>query len=199
MNGKAKVGIVAGVVTLGMLNAGTAVAAPAGGMGIAVPTARSAAAAVDRAGSASYSAAAKPVKCVSSVVCDLRKKKFIGKKCKLTQNKMIANTEGRGPTTLVISKSRSVSAEVETTIGVDYDLVSAEVGFKVTKSYSVEIQTRYEVSKGRMGYVEAYPCYKVYTFEVWSKAAFGAEEKFLGFGHAAKPVGVHFKQWTKKA
>ncbi|MDP4510132.1 hypothetical protein [Nonomuraea turcica] len=129
----------------------------------------------------------------------MRKKKFIGKKCRLTKDKMIASTEGRGPTTLVISKSKAVSAEVSTTIAADYDLISGEVGFKVSKSYSVEIQTRYEVPKGRMGYVEAYPCYKVYTFEMWSNGNFGSEEKFLGFGMAMKPVGVHYKQWTKKA
>ncbi|MEW2529878.1 hypothetical protein [Streptomyces sp. NPDC047071] len=75
----------------------------------------------------------------------IKKVKYQGELCGL---KKIQKTSGKGKTTLVMTVSKSVSSEVSTEIKIDYKIVSAAVGFKVTKSYTVEDQSRFEVPKG---------------------------------------------------
>lgn len=61
----------------------------------------------------------------------------------------------------------------------------------MTGAFGVEDQTRYEVPKGKFGYIEAYPLYDMYTYSVYSGS------KNLGASWAMKPVGVCFNQWTE--
>ncbi|MFJ2774356.1 hypothetical protein [Streptomyces sp. NPDC087300] len=117
----------------------------------------------------------------------VKKVKYQGELCGLRK---IQKTSGRGKTTLVMTVSKSVSSEVSTEVGIDYKIVSAAVGFKVTKSYTVEDQTRFEVPKNKFGYIEAYPLYDKYTFSIYK----GTKKK--GEGTALRPVGVCFNQWA---
>ncbi|MEU5686265.1 hypothetical protein [Streptomyces venezuelae] len=117
----------------------------------------------------------------------VKKVKYQGELCGLRK---IQKTSGRGKTTLVMTVSKSVSSEVSTEVGIDYKIVSAAVGFKVTKSYTVEDQTRFEVPKNKFGYIEAYPLYDKYTFSIYQ----GSKKK--GEGTALRPVGVCFNQWA---
>ncbi|MEU1376938.1 hypothetical protein ABZ442_25275 [Streptomyces triculaminicus] len=120
--------------------------------------------------------------------------KYAGKWCG-GKNNVISATKGKGKTTLVLSVSKSVSAEWSSEVGIDAGSVSAKVGFKVDESYTVENQTRFEVPKGRMGFVEAHPLYVYYTF----KASLKFTPKVTQKGLARKPIGVCFKEWTQKA
>jgi hypothetical protein len=119
----------------------------------------------------------------------LKNVKYAGELCGLQK---IGKISGQGKTTLVLTVSKSVSAQVESSATVEVKVVSAGVGFKVDRTYTVEDQTRYEVSKGKYGYVEAYPLYDQYTFNVYK----GGKKK--GSGYAMKPVGVCFNQWSEK-
>ncbi|MDT3399180.1 hypothetical protein RKE29_21445 [Streptomyces sp. B1866] len=118
--------------------------------------------------------------------------KYIKTGCKTDGSHKLAMTSGKGKTTLVLKISDSVSAEWSANVSVTSSTVSAGVGFSVTKTYTVDKETRYEVPKGKRGYVEAYPCYQVYTFDVYNAYW---DEKPVGNGVAEKPVGVYFKQW----
>ncbi|MDC0773145.1 hypothetical protein [Streptomyces sp. HD] len=103
----------------------------------------------------------------------------------------LQKTSGAGKTTLVMTVSKSVSAEMSTEVSVDAQVVSGKLGFKVTGTFGVEDQTRYEVPKGKFGYIEAYPLYDMYNFNVYSGS------KNLGSSWAMKPVGVCFNQWAE--
>ncbi|MCL8013801.1 hypothetical protein [Streptomyces sp. AS02] len=103
----------------------------------------------------------------------------------------LQKTSGAGKTTLVMTVSKSVSAELSSEVSVDAQVVSGKLGFKVTGTFGVEDQTRYEVPKGKFGYIEAYPLYDMYTFNVYSGS------KNLGSSWAMKPVGVCFNQWSE--
>ncbi|MFI7408617.1 hypothetical protein ACIBU0_08125 [Streptomyces sp. NPDC049627] len=102
----------------------------------------------------------------------------------------LQKTSGAGKTTLVLTVSKSVSAELSSEVAVDAEVVSAKLGFKVTGTTTVEDQTRYEVPKGKFGYIEAYPLYDMYNFNVY----YGGHNK--GASWAMRPVGVCFNQWT---
>ncbi|MEU2049297.1 hypothetical protein ABZ757_28050 [Streptomyces albidoflavus] len=103
----------------------------------------------------------------------------------------LQKTSGAGKTTLVMTVSKSVSAELSAEVSVDAKFVSGKLGFKVTSTYGVEDQTRYEVPKGKYGYIEAYPLYDMWTFNVYK------DGKNKGASWAMKPVGVCFNQWTE--
>ncbi|MFI6009729.1 hypothetical protein ACIBAG_13050 [Streptomyces sp. NPDC051243] len=103
----------------------------------------------------------------------------------------LQKTSGAGKTTLVMTVSKSVSAELSSEVAVDAEVVSGKLGFKVTGTTTVEDQTRYEVPRGKFGYIEAYPLYDMYTFNVY----YGGQNK--GSSWAMRPVGVCFNQWTE--
>lgn len=198
MLGKAKAGVVAGVVVLGMLSSSAAVAASGRGTESITPKAGVAKVEAYGATSASQSATAKLASCVRSV-CKVKNAKYRGLKCATARSKVIGSAQGRGPGKLVLTISEGVEATHESSMQVTpVSMLSAAVGFSVTKSYSVEKQTRYEVPRGRMGYVQAYPCYKLYSYELWTNGKFGLGVKRIGNGIAGKPTGVYFKQWTEK-
>lgn len=197
MNHAKRVSALVGAVTLSVIGAGTAVAAPSEirdsseassihgvTIGYFMPSDNTVvkrnAEATAAPGDSVFEAAA---------ATKLKNVRYAGELCGLTK---IAKTSGRGKTTLVLTVSKSVSAQVESSVSVTVKVVSAGVGFKVDRTYTVENQTRYEVPRGKYGYVEAYPLYDQYTFNVYK----GGRKK--GSGYAMKPVGVCFNQWTER-
>lgn len=103
----------------------------------------------------------------------------------------LERTSGAGKTTLVMTVSKSVSAELSGEVAAAYKAVTAKLGFNVTGTLTVEDQTRYEVPKGKFGHIEAYPLFDMYTFNV----SIGGGKKKAGW--AMKPAGVCFNQWTE--
>ncbi|MCX5529682.1 hypothetical protein OG785_03775 [Streptomyces sp. NBC_00006] len=103
----------------------------------------------------------------------------------------LQKTSGMGKTTLVMTVSKAVSAELSSEAKVDAEVVSASLGFKVTETTTVEDQTRFEVPAEKFGVIEVYPLYDQYTFNVYD----GGRNR--GSGWAMKPTGVCFHQYTE--
>ncbi|GGV53583.1 hypothetical protein [Streptomyces spectabilis] len=122
-------------------------------------------------------------------VIKIKNKRYQGQNC---GTRLLQQTSGRGKTTLVLTVSKSVATERKSEAKISAGTLSAAMGFSVSKSYTVENQTRYEVPKGRFGTIQAYPLYDHYTYQ----AVLG---KIKRSGYVLKPVGVCFNQWTTKA
>ncbi|WP_405744237.1 hypothetical protein OG422_20710 [Streptomyces sp. NBC_01525] len=118
-----------------------------------------------------------------------KNKKYRGEVC---GTRVVQKTSGRGKTTLVMTVEKSVSAQVNAEFGFSAKGLSATVGFNTQKSYTVSNQTRYEVPKGKMGFVEAYPLYDMYEAQ-----GYDMTEQYVGIAVALKPIGVCFNQWTQ--
>ncbi|MGI5485166.1 hypothetical protein [Streptomyces lavendofoliae] len=102
---------------------------------------------------------------------------------------VIQQVSGRGKTTLVMTVEKSVTANVKKDFSIDLKYISGGMGWDVTKTYTVKNETRYEVPKGKMGTVEAYPLYDLYIGVGHDR--FGTP---LGKVYAYKPIGVCFNQ-----
>jgi hypothetical protein len=103
----------------------------------------------------------------------------------------LERTSGAGKTTLVMTVSKSVSAQLSGEVAGAAKAVTAKLGFSVTGTTTIEDQTRYEVPKGKFGHIEAYPLYDMYTFNV---SLLGGKKRAAW---AMKPAGVCFNQWTE--
>ncbi|RPF35146.1 hypothetical protein [Streptomyces sp. TLI_185] len=195
MNRISKTAVLASVVILPMTGAGTASAAQA-----STPKASTASTSipdgffrpgsntvVKRTASAAPIPAAPGVSTLASSGYSIKNVDGPNEVCGTTK---LQKTSGAGKTTLVMTVSKSVSAELSSEVSVDAEVVSGKLGFKVTGTTTVEDQTRYEVPKGKYGYIEAYPLYDMYTFNVYY------EGKNKGASWAMRPVGVCFNQWT---
>lgn len=119
----------------------------------------------------------------------VKNKRYQGQNC---GTRLLQQTSGQGKTTLVLTVSKSVATIKQSEAKIDAGTLSAAMGFSVSKSYTVENQTRYEVPKGRFGTIQAYPLYDHYTYQ----AVLG---KLKRSGYVLKPVGVCFNQWSTKA
>lgn len=120
-------------------------------------------------------------------------KTYLGEVCKTQAAAKLRGVSGTGPMTLRMNLTNSVSATWSAKTGIAAGPVSAEVGFDVTKSYSISIIGSYAVPSGKRGHLEAYPCFARYSFKY--RLVTGG---LAGKGFAEKPVGVYFKKWLTK-
>ncbi|MEV1173867.1 hypothetical protein [Nonomuraea sp. NPDC049784] len=120
-------------------------------------------------------------------------KTYLGEVCKTQTVDKLKGVSATGPFTLRMNLTGSVSATWSAKTGVGAGAISAEMGFDVTKSYSISIVGSYAVPSGKRGHLEAYPCFARYSFKTRLITG-GASSK----GFAEKPVGVHFKKWLTK-
>lgn len=167
---------VAGTIALSILGAGTATAAPAG-------TATTVTEATTT-GAASFKRPFRPI--------ELRHGKYVGRSC---GKKSIAETDGRGKTTLKMNFSKTVETAFSAEAGFTAGSISGSIGSEVRKSYTVEIETRFEVPRGRVGHVRAYPKYRVYKYDAYMKVT----GQYFGKATVKKPIGICFKEWTSMA
>lgn len=126
-----------------------------------------------------------------SLTSNAARKVKAGAPSELCGTSKIQKTSGQGKTTLVLSVEESVETELSTEVKVEIKVVSAAVGFSVTKKRTITDQTRFEVPKGKMGYVEAYPLYDAYPLHIYEG------KKKVGSGSVMRPVGVCFNEWAK--
>ncbi|MBK3570493.1 MULTISPECIES: hypothetical protein [unclassified Streptomyces] len=105
---------------------------------------------------------------------------------------VIASASGRGKMTLRIDDTRSVGTVLSKHIEASKGVISAGVGWDVTKSHSITVSGAKEVPSGKYGTLDAYTKYAVKKFDV---------QEYLD-GHtftiqkgkkAYKPIGVCFK------
>lgn len=167
-------GAVAGTMALSILGAGTATAAPAGTFGTEATTTKA------------------PSTKDTLTWIELRHGNYLGRSC---GKKSIAEADGHGKTTLKLNFTKSVETALSSEVGFTAGEVTGSVGTEVRKSYTLEIETRFEVPKGRVGHVRAYPKYKVYKYDAYAKVP----NTYLGKATVGKPIGICFKEWTTKA
>ncbi|MBD1372575.1 hypothetical protein IC620_09430 [Hazenella sp. IB182357] len=96
-----------------------------------------------------------------------------------------------GPGEATITVSESIAATWEASVGVSAEVISAELGFTVTSTYSVSDSYSIELPEGETVKIVARPVYNVYQYDVWKDPLIG-NDYYLGSGSAYKPVGVCF-------
>ncbi|MFB7245349.1 hypothetical protein CW362_30045 [Streptomyces populi] len=101
----------------------------------------------------------------------------------------IAVVQGRGPMTLTLTAIETVSNSESATITVAAGAVSGAVGFDVTKSRTKSMAGSWNVPRGKFGTLNAYPLYKKYSFNVYSKIT----GRSVGKGTALKAVGYRYE------
>lgn len=89
--------------------------------------------------------------------------------------------------------TESFEASFSTNVDVSAEIISAGVGFSVTRSYSVSDKQKIIVPSGRVGLIKAYEYYRLVRFDVMEKGFFG--DKKIGDGYALKPIGICFKTY----
>jgi hypothetical protein len=98
--------------------------------------------------------------------------------------KQLDYTSANGPAKLALEVSKGVATEVSTSVGVDVEVISAGVGFKVTETVTVTNKIEIELKDGEFGEIYAFPMFESISFEI-----VGGER---GIGHVLRPVGVCF-------
>jgi hypothetical protein len=86
--------------------------------------------------------------------------------------------------------SDSVSASFSTTVGLSSVVVSAEIGFDVTATYSISDSQNISVPYGKTYNVKAYVNNQKKSFEIWEDDLLF--DDYLGTGETYKPIGVIF-------
>lgn len=105
---------------------------------------------------------------------------------------LLASATGTGPTTLILSRTTTISNNWSASASVSASIVSAAVGFNVTNSTSWTIADDQQVPSGVTETVEAYPEYQQYTFQVWEPNTFNGGYTEKGTGVAHKAVGIYY-------
>lgn len=103
---------------------------------------------------------------------------------------LLEKTSGKGKTILVMSVETSVKATSSGEFGVSKGSIAAKLGFSTDDTFALKQETRYEVPKGNLGFIEAYPTFDQYTINAYVNG----ELKKTGWW--LKPTGVCFNQWT---
>ncbi|WP_327230214.1 hypothetical protein [Streptomyces murinus] len=104
----------------------------------------------------------------------------------------IAEASGRGKMTLRIDQTESVSTSLSANINVTKGVVSAGVGWDVTKSRSITVSGSKEVPSGKYGTLKAYAKYSGKKFD--AQGTNGGSWMTVGHNQTAyKPIGVCFK------
>lgn len=113
----------------------------------------------------------------------------IGSKC---GKHVIASADGPGGTTLRIDQTHSAGTVLSKNISASKGVISAGVGWDVTKSKSITVSGAREVPKGKHGTLDAYTKYQVKRFnvQVLMVDTFVTIQKNKT---ASEPIGVCFK------
>jgi hypothetical protein len=109
--------------------------------------------------------------------------------------KVIRSSLYKGPATATMTIGEAVAAQLITETGISAEVVSATLGFNVTKTYTVSDTYSIQVPKGRTYKITAHPVFLVYDFEVWYDPIFGSDYR-VGVGNALKPIGVCFHYYS---
>lgn len=88
----------------------------------------------------------------------------------------------------------SFSATYSSDVKVDAEIISAGVGFSVTKSYKVSDKQKVSVPYGQTGVIRAYHYYRMVKFDVMESGWFSDSK--IGEGYALQPIGVCFRAFT---
>lgn len=115
----------------------------------------------------------------------VKDKKYIGQY--IDYNKALKTISGNSGVELNLSYSKSVEASVSTTFGVSKSDISSEVGFNVSKSYTVP-------SNVKRATLTAYPLYDKYEYGIYLRGKLGQPDVKMKTGYALKPIGIHYEK-----
>ena len=96
-----------------------------------------------------------------------------------------------GPSKPTMTISEKVSATFSSDVSVSASVITAGVGFSVTKEFAVSDSYSISVPAGENYNIKARPIYLIKNFEVWNDPTIGWDTK-KGSGYAKKPIGVCF-------
>lgn len=100
---------------------------------------------------------------------------------------------GPGPMALTLSQSRAVASQWSASVSVSAWKVSGTVGFSVTDTATNTESGSFTVPAGKFGYLEAYPLYDLYNFDIYNVAV---GDHYIGGGSAQHPVGFCYNAWA---
>ena len=101
---------------------------------------------------------------------------------------VIAEASGRGPITLRIDETHSQSTTYSKNFSVNYESLTAAVGWDVTKSRSITVSGAKDVARGKYGVLKAYTRYSGKQFDVYRTII--PVERIAKDVKAYKPIGV---------
>ncbi|MFB7616495.1 hypothetical protein [Kitasatospora sp. NPDC056181] len=120
----------------------------------------------------------------------VRNARYAGQVCGTGRVDMVT---GPGPMTLTLSQSRAVASTWSASVSISPWKVSSTVGFSVTDTATNTESGSYPVPAGQFGYLEAYPLYDVYNYDIYNVAV---GDRYVGGGSAQHPVGYCYNAWA---
>lgn len=104
--------------------------------------------------------------------------------------KSLWTTSGWGPGPITQSRSHSIASSFSANIGISAKIVSAGIGFNVSKNYTVTDTKTLPLEKGEYGEIISYPLYRIHMFSIYKSVP--GNDKIVGKGSANEPSGVCF-------
>lgn len=111
-----------------------------------------------------------------------------------TSTKIIHSVTGKGEQRLSLTISESVATQVSTNFDIAFSVISAGIGFNVSKTYGVAASSYVNVPEGKWGRIDARAMLKVHNFNIYQEYI-GYPTAKVGSGHASKPYGVSFTKY----
>lgn len=106
---------------------------------------------------------------------------------------IILHTNSGGPGgTVSMTVNEEVSATVSCSVGLDAEVVSAEVGFDVTRTYGIQDSYSVQLAAGQYGMIKAWTYYHRVDYDVWNDYLIG-DDTYQTTGSAYRPNGVRFR------
>ncbi len=105
----------------------------------------------------------------------------------------ILHTTSGGPGgTINMTVNEEVSATVSCSVGLDAEVVTAEVGFDITASFGISDSYTKDLADGQTGIIKAWTYHHRTDYDVWNDYLIG-DDTYNTTGSAYKPNGVRFR------
>ncbi|MFE6869644.1 hypothetical protein ACFVFS_24210 [Kitasatospora sp. NPDC057692] len=131
-----------------------------------------------------------PDTAAGDITLEARNVRYGGQVCGTGRVDMVT---GPGPMTLTLTQSRAIASTWSASVSIPAGKVSAAVGFSVTDTATRTEAGSYTVPAGQFGYLEAYPLYDLFYYDVYSRAV---TDHWVGSGNAQHPVGYCYNAWS---
>ncbi|MFJ4672719.1 hypothetical protein [Kitasatospora purpeofusca] len=126
----------------------------------------------------------------SDITLEVRDVRYAGQVCGSGRVDMVT---GPGPMTLTLTQSRAIASTWSASVSIAAWKVSSQVGFSVTDTATRTEAGSYVVPAGQFGYLEAYPLYDLFYYDIYSRAV---TDHWVGNGSAQHPVGYCYNAWS---
>jgi hypothetical protein len=103
----------------------------------------------------------------------------------------------KGPATATMSFSNSIQTQFSTDTDISLEIVSLNIGFHISESYTVSDSYSVKVPKGKTYRIVANPIYSIFQFDVWYSPLIGPDF-YEGIGTVMIPFGICFNYFETK-